>query len=280
MKGLCTGLRLLPAAVAAALLASACSGFSSPGASSENLILEVSPATRDIPAYDRDEWYHWIDEDGDCQNTRHETLIAESASPVTYKDAEQCKVASGEWLGPYTGERFTDPGNLDIDHMVPLANAHRSGGWAWDEARKRQYANDLSYNGHLIAVQNSANRAKGASGPEEWRPPNRGHWCQYAIDWIGIKRTWDLTATDVEVIALSEMLHTCDPPRSLGTLRYAPLSPPTTTPRPNAVYAHCQEAEAAGEERVQGSRGNAHGFPQDMVPGARDGDGDGVVCER
>ena len=79
----------------------------------------------------------------------------ESTSPVEYEDSDQCRVESGEWNGPYTGEQFTDPIDLDVDHMVPLANAHRSGGWLWSESRRRDYANDLSYEGHLIAVQNS-----------------------------------------------------------------------------------------------------------------------------
>ena len=67
---------------------------------------------------------------------------------MEYEDSDQCRVAEGEWDGPYTGEQFTDPSDLDVDHMVPLANAHRSGGWACGaNRRKRQYANDLSYAG-------------------------------------------------------------------------------------------------------------------------------------
>ena len=46
------------------------------------------------------------------------------------------------------------------------------------------------------------------------------------------------------------------------------------------MYGSCEDAEAAGEQRVQGSRGRGRGFPKAMVPSARDGDGDGVVCER
>ena len=45
------------------------------------------------------------------------------------------------------------------------------------------------------------------------------------------------------------------------------------------VYDSCEAAEAAGEPRVQGSAGGGRGFPQATVPSARDGDGDGVVCE-
>ena len=46
------------------------------------------------------------------------------------------------------------------------------------------------------------------------------------------------------------------------------------------MYGSCEEAAAAGEERVQGSRGGGKGFPEGLVPSARDGDGDGVVCEK
>ena len=46
------------------------------------------------------------------------------------------------------------------------------------------------------------------------------------------------------------------------------------------TYASCEEADAAGEFRMQGSQGDGMGFPSEMVPSARDGDGDGIVCEQ
>ena len=97
--------------------------------------------------YDREEWSHWIDEDGDCQDTRQEVLIEESVGLVSYTDSRQCRVASGVLTGPYTGEEFTDLGELDIDHMVPLAEAHSSGGWTWSEAKKLQ--SSLAVGGEL-----------------------------------------------------------------------------------------------------------------------------------
>ena len=177
--------------------------------------IAVSPVPFNLPDYDRGDWRHWLDIDGDCQNARHEALIAESATPVEFKTRDRCRVVSGSWVGPYTGTPVDDPSKLDIDHMVPLANAHRSGGWQWDKGRKAHFANDLEYPGHLIASVAQANRAKGSSGPEGWRPPDEGYWCQYAADWTTIKNRWGLTATQRELEALRDMLTTCDPPHGI-----------------------------------------------------------------
>lgn len=172
--------------------------------------IKVSELRDDTPSYDRREWRHWMDEDRDCQDARQEVLIAESTIEVTYTDGDRCRVQEGHWVGPYTGAEVTDPGDLDIDHMVPLANTHRSGGWRWTKEKKSAYANSLVDPGHLVATTARANRSKGAKGPEEWRPPNETYWCQYALDWIEIKRAWDLTATEAELNALREMTGTCE----------------------------------------------------------------------
>ena len=49
--------------------------------------------------YNRKDWPHWIDADGDCQNTRQELLIATSKKPVQFKDSKHCTVIYGEWYG-------------------------------------------------------------------------------------------------------------------------------------------------------------------------------------
>ena len=117
--------------------------------------------------------------------------------------------AWGTWLDPFTGRSWTDASDVDIDHMVPLKNAHDSGAWAWDAAQKERYANDLGYPGHLIAVEDGVNASKGASGPEKWKPPDTSSWCQYATDWATIKATWNLTVTQPEYDALRSMLASC-----------------------------------------------------------------------
>ncbi len=240
-----------------------------------------------LPQYDRADWKHWTDDDRDCQDARQEALVAESVITPAFQTDRECRVEAGQWLAPYSAIIITDPGDLDIDHMLPLRNAHDSGAWAWTPKRKRIYANYLDDPQHLIAVTASANRSKGARGPEDWKPDDQTYWCQYSIDWITVKSTWELTVSREEHKALAAMLTTChDPPRiDVTTQPGSGVSPrATSTPAPNqpasATYASCDAADAADEPRVQGTQGPGKGFPAWMVPSARDGDGDGVVCEK
>ena len=249
------------------------------------LTIVVAEVPEDIPVYDRKDWKHWTDADGDCQDARQEVLIAESLLEVAFETDRECRVAGGRWYGAFTAAYVEDPGNLDIDHLVPLKNAHNSGGWAWDAAKKEKYANHLDDHDHLIAVTAGANRSKGAKGPEEWGPPDLDYWCEYSWDWTEIKARWGLTMTQIEAEIVMDMLHTCDDPPEVEMKRLYRMETKVgehkPTPEPEGpVYDSCEEANAAGKERVQGSQGNGRGFPKAMVPSARDGDGDGIVCER
>ena len=180
--------------------------------------LQVAQRGSDLK-YDRDDWPHWVDADRDCQNTRAEVLIAESSGPVSFTpnaDGEECRVTGGQWRGPWSGQLFTDAGDVDIDHHVPLGHAHESGGWNWDRERKRAYANDLDHPASLQATDKSVNRTKGKQPPDQWRPEETAGWCRYAADWIAVKAEWELTVTQREVAALRDMLDTCDDASSWG----------------------------------------------------------------
>lgn len=140
--------------------------------------------------YDRDEWGSWIDEDGDGLNTRHEVLAEESLiKPVISNN----KVVSGKWFDKYTGKYFTNPSDLDIDHLVPLKNAYISGASNWSKKKKNRYYNYLKYDNHLIAVSKSANRTKSDKSPVEWLPPNEEYQCEYVREWYKIKTAWGLS---------------------------------------------------------------------------------------
>ena len=126
------------------------------------VVMEISAG---LPRYDRDDWRHWIDVDGDCQNTRAEVLIEESTRPVAFATASGCRVTGGRWLAPFTSTVVVDAGSLDVDHMVPLANAHDSGAWAWDSAQKRAYANYLGDADPLDSCNGLGEPLQGSSRP-------------------------------------------------------------------------------------------------------------------
>ena len=185
----------------------------------------------------------WPDSDGDCQSDRHEILIDESLTePIL--DESGCQVEAGLWIDLYDGERYLAARLVTIDHLIPLAAAHRAGAWAWDEGSRRAFASDISFGPTHVAVGADVNQSKGDRGPDEWRPPNESGWCRYAVDWIAVKTRWSLAFTNEEVAALEEMLETCEPvvavsPLVAGAIEVAPTttisSAITTIESPNTT---------------------------------------------
>jgi len=233
--------------------------------STPSMELAVAEVPTDLSDYDRDDWKHWVDEDGDCQNARHEVLVHESVVDVKFKEPNNCQVATGEWLDPFTGETITDATKLDVDHMVPLKNAHDSGGWAWDKDRKKAYANYIMYEDHLIAVTASANRKKGAKGPEDWKPSNEAYWCDYAKDWIEIKSQWKLTATNLEWTALQEMTETCGQAIAITPVSAEVTRPiPEPTPKPIATMPSASPSFGDSSE-VQIASMDCKGKPEIII---------------
>lgn len=154
--------------------------------------------------YSRDRFSHWRQEDG-CD--ARQIVLQRDGEDITMDD-ESCRVVNGSWYSPFDDETLADPGDVDIDHMVPLANAWRTGASEWDDDRRADFANDLD-TPQLIAVSASSNRAKGDQDPSQWKP-QRSYWCQYAHDWVVVKHYWELWVTPAERDALSDMLDTCD----------------------------------------------------------------------
>jgi hypothetical protein len=191
--------------------------------------------------YDRADWQHWVDEDHDCQDTRTEVLIAESSGRVKFDDDRKCKVARGEWRCPYTGELIRDPDVIDIDHVVALGNAHRSGGDAWNADKRRAYANDLSRGEHLVAVERGANRSKSDHGPEAWLPPNPEYRCEYVQLWVDIKQRWELRMNPDEQAAVDAALQACD----AGEVPELPQAAARERSRPESVSS---ENESESQE--------------------------------
>lgn len=170
------------------------------GATSSTIlqVLAKIPVMNEHPqGYSRSLFKHWVDADGDGCDTREEVLIVESTSKAQV-DAYGCKVIEGDWYSPYEGGSYTQPGDLDIDHMVPLKEAWDSGAWNWTAAQRQAYANDLSDPRPLIAVLNSQNRSKSDKDPSNWIPPRGEYTCAYLANWVAIKAKWKLSMDQSE----------------------------------------------------------------------------------
>lgn len=118
-------------------------------------------------AYDRADYPHWVDLDGDGQNTRQEILVRDSQLPVALD--QDGRVEAGLWVCPYTGRVTRQPSDLDIDHLVALGEIDAAGADTWTIEQRTAFANDLD---NLVAVYKGSNRSKGDKDAYLWLPPN------------------------------------------------------------------------------------------------------------
>ncbi|MFF3952137.1 HNH endonuclease family protein [Streptomyces sp. NPDC001890] len=154
--------------------------------------------------YSRDKFPHWITQSGAC-NTR-EVVLERDGTNVTQDSS--CAAVSGTWYSEYDGATWTAASDLDIDHMVPLSEAWRSGASSWTTAERQAYANDLT-RPQLIAVTDNVNQAKGDKDPAEWMPSRTAYKCTYARAWVHVKHYYDLTVDSAEKSALQSILNGC-----------------------------------------------------------------------
>ncbi|CAM5319459.1 HNH endonuclease OS=Streptomyces tendae OX=1932 GN=GUR47_38225 PE=4 SV=1 [Streptomyces tendae] len=169
--------------------------------------LTIGAESRD--GYDRDAFRHWNSGDDplDGCSTRNEVLIAEAVEPPTV--GTRCRLTGGRWWSYYDQVWVTSASGLDIDHMVPLAEAWDSGASAWTAQRREAYANDQGAQTSLAAVTARSNRSKADQDPAQWMPPAAAAHCRYIAEWIGTKLRWSLTADETEVAALRDAAGGC-----------------------------------------------------------------------
>lgn len=164
-----------------------------------------------MSGYSRESFKHWSDAQENGWDAPSKSCDARDAALIRDgKDVKvenkSCKISSGQWPDPYTKKTLSDPKSVDIDHVVPLAEAWRSGASSWNDSQRERYANDPDV---LLSVEAAANRAKGDKDPAAWKPPNEEEWCDYARRWIEIKAKYSLSVDEAEKTALQEMLGSC-----------------------------------------------------------------------
>ena len=163
----------------------------------------VQITTEHIGGYDRKLFKLWIDQDHDGKNTRAEVLITESLVAVRFTSTGKT-VSTGKWLSLYDGETWTRASDVDIDHVVALGEAWRSGAWKWSAARRQAYANDLGVPWTLRAVTDNVNQAKSDDDPTNWLPPLESANCVYLTDWVAVKIRWKLSVDAEERQAIRD----------------------------------------------------------------------------
>lgn len=87
----------------------------------------VTPAEGSLTGCSRAKLPHWITQSGTC-DTREVVLERDGVNVTT---DSSCAATGGSWHSPYDGATWTAPSDVDIDHIVPLAEAWRSGANNW-----------------------------------------------------------------------------------------------------------------------------------------------------
>jgi hypothetical protein len=224
--------------------------------------------------YDRGLFKHWDDENRNGCDTRCEVLRAE-------------RRANGTWFSLWDGYTASSASELEVDHVVALAEAWDSGANTWSAARRDAFA-DWQVN--LTAVTEASNQRKGDKDAAQWFPSRAASNCAFAEITITTKRHWALKVDPAEKTALANMLRNCS--ASSSTPPAAP-SPTTTRPTPSgcrsaATYTARNGACVADYEDSSGDV-DCGQLPAAMkpvtvkTPGVDpyglDGDRDGIGCE-
>ncbi len=133
-------------------------------------------------------------------------LIDESRVTPTYTSSSRCTVANGRWYSYYDGLTWTNPSDVDVDHVVALKEAWESGARSWSSTNRTRLANDLAFGRSLVAVTDNVNASKGDRDPAQWLPPRSSVHCRYATTWVLIKYRWRLSIDSAETSRLSSLL--------------------------------------------------------------------------
>ncbi|GAB3006489.1 HNH endonuclease family protein [Streptomyces pseudoechinosporeus] len=173
-------------------------------ATARTYLSSLTVATEDRTGYNRDLFPHWITQSGTC-NTR-EVVLKRDGTNVVQDSA--CAATSGRWYSVYDGATWTAASDVDIDHLIPLAEAWDSGADSWTTARRQSFANDLT-RPQLIAVTDNVNQSKSDQDPAEWMPPVSSYACTYVRAWVQVKYYYDLSVDSAEKSKLTSVLNGC-----------------------------------------------------------------------
>jgi hypothetical protein len=151
----------------------------------------------------------WADVDKNGCDTRDDVLARDLVAER--RENDDCTVLAGTLEEPYTGERESfvrgpDSADVQIDHVVALADAWATGAQQWTSAKRLAFANDPA---NLLAVAGQANQDKGDGQPATWMPPNHAFWCQYAVQFAAVLRGYGLPVDAPSAAVLRDAAASC-----------------------------------------------------------------------
>ncbi|MFC9431119.1 HNH endonuclease family protein [Streptomyces sp. NPDC056987] len=176
------------------------------------VIEEVTTKSRGSSSgYDRKKFgYAWMDTAdgvplaGNGCDTRND-LLARDGKDLKYRSGSDCIVISMNLNDPYTGKeiewRKEAAAKVQIDHVIPLSYGWQMGASTWDEAKRKQLANDPL---NLVPVDGPTNGSKSDSGPESWLPPSEEIRCSYAVRFAQVALKYELPVTTADKTTMRE----------------------------------------------------------------------------
>ena len=173
-------------------------------ATARSYLATLDVRTENRTGYSRDLFPHWITISGTC-NTR-ETVLKRDGTNVVTNSA--CTATSGSWYSPYDGATWYAASDVDIDHLIPLAEAWDSGADNWTTTKRQALANDLT-RPQLIAVTDNVNQSKSDQDPATWMPSRTAYRCTYVRAWVQVKYYYNLSVDSAEKTALTNYLAAC-----------------------------------------------------------------------
>lgn len=143
-------------------------------------------------------------------NTRDDILRRDLAQVELRRGT--CLVQRGVLHDPYSGETIAfvrgpeTSEAVQVDHVVSLADAWYKGARAWDDRRRRDFANDPR---NLLAVGAQANFDKAFRDAAGWLPANAAFECEFVARQIVVKIAYGLWVSSNEKTAMHRVLQHC-----------------------------------------------------------------------
>jgi Protein of unknown function (DUF1524) len=163
--------------------------------------------------YDREQFgQSWRDIDRNGCDQRNDVLARDLVDVEYRQGTHSCVVQAGTFADPYSGRTMSfrrgrdTSDDVQIDHVVALANAWQTGAQQLAADARERLANDPL---NLMATEGALNQSKGDGDAATWLPPARGFRCDYVARQVAVKTKYRLWVTAAERDAIVAVLSAC-----------------------------------------------------------------------